>query len=106
MQLRGILRERRDRALDVLERHYRDLAVWNVPNGGFYIWLTLKNAAATEKLFESAAMAGILLNPGDMYDFARNGSLRLSYAYTTPDEFERAAIRLARIIRSETDSWH
>ena len=41
-----------------------------------------------------------------MYDFARNGSLRLSYAYTTPDEFERAAIRLARIIRNETDSWH
>ena len=106
VQLRGILRERRDRALDVLERHYRDLAVWNVPNGGFYIWLTLKNAAATEKLFESAAMAGILLNPGDMYDFARNGSLRLSYAYTTPDEFERAAIRLARIIRNKTDSWH
>lgn len=54
-----------------------------------------------ERLFERAAMERILLNPGDMYDFARNNSLRLSYVYTTPEEFEQAAIKLARIIEQE-----
>lgn len=99
--LKQTLRQRRDSALAVLEKHYKDLAVWRRPEGGFYIWLTLKRPVAMERLFEKAIREKILLNPGDMYDFARNDSLRLSYAYTNPEEFEQSAIRLAEIIREE-----
>lgn len=98
--LRDELRRRRDHALSVLERHYKEMAVWNIPRGGFYIWLTFKKPVAAERLFEDAAAEGILLNPGDIYDFERNNSLRLSYAYTTCEEFEDAALRLARIVEN------
>lgn len=101
VQLKQTLRHRRDCALSVLERYYKKLATWRIPDGGFYIWLTLKDTIMMERLFERAAMERILLNPGDMYDFARNNSLRLSYVYTTPEEFEQAAIKLARIIEQE-----
>lgn len=100
-RLRKELRRRRDHALFVLSLHFHDLAKWNTPKGGFYIWLTIKGAPNMELLFQKAAKLHILLNPGDIYDFDHNHSLRLSYAYTSCDEFERAAIKLARMIRDE-----
>ncbi len=69
--------------------------------GGFYIWLTLKNPLNMKRLFESAVKANILLNPGDIYDFESNNSLRLSYAYASCEEFEKAAKLLAEIIRKQ-----
>jgi GntR family transcriptional regulator of abcA and norABC len=93
------LRCRRDSALDVLQRYYRDIAIWHVPQGGFYIWLTLQGNVDMELLFYKAASLGILINPGDIYDFGHNRSLRLSYAYTTPEEFEAAAVKMVGILK-------
>ena len=42
---------------------------------------------------------GVLLNPGDIYDFEGDNSLRLSYAYTTPEEFEASVDVLAQVVR-------
>ncbi|MDO4321384.1 MAG: hypothetical protein Q4C61_02555 [Lachnospiraceae bacterium] len=78
-----------------------DKAAWNVPNGGFYIWLTIKRSINMELLFENAVKHKILLNPGAVYDFEHNNSLRLSYAYTSCEEFESTAVTLARIIREQ-----
>ena len=93
--LKKELRRRRDHALKVLEGTYGGLGRWNRPSGGFYIWLTFQKALSMEKLFAQAGKAGILLNPGDLYDFGENRSLRLSYAYTSCQEFEAGANRLA-----------
>lgn len=101
INLKGELLRRRNHALSVLEHYYDDIAKWNFPAGGFYIWLTLKKPLNMERLFENAVKANILLNPGDIYDFEHNNSLRLSYAYTSCVEFEKAAITLAEIIREQ-----
>lgn len=98
--LKEELRQRRDHALSVLNRYFRETADWNIPAGGFYIWLTLKGGIRMDRLFYEAAKAGILLNPGDVYDFDHNNSLRLSYAYASCEEFERAAGRLAEIVEA------
>lgn len=99
-ELKAELLRRRNHALDILSQHYKVFANWNIPNGGFYIWLTLKYPINMERLFEKAAKNKILLNPGDIYDFRHNNSLRLSYAYVSCEEFEKAAEILAKIIRS------
>lgn len=99
--LKDELKKRRDSALNVLDRYYSGIADWNRPEGGFYIWVTFKNGISTDRLFHEAAKSGILLNPGDIYDFGSNNSLRLSYSYTTCDEFKSAAIRLADIIKRQ-----
>jgi len=101
IDLKGELLRRRNHALSVLEHYYDDIAKWNIPTGGFYIWLTLKKPLNIERLFENSVKANILLNPGDIYDFEHNNSLRLSYAYTSCVEFEKAAITLAEIIREQ-----
>lgn len=97
------LKHRRDHALSILSRYYKNFAYWNVPNGGFYIWLTIKGNVNMELLFENAVKNKILLNPGAVYDFKHNNSLRLSYAYTSCEEFEHAAITLAKIIQKQLE---
>jgi len=99
IELRKELKLRRDKALRVLDQYFMSLADWEVPEGGFYIWLRLKRNTPMEVLFQEAVRSHILLNPGDLYDFAHNHSLRLSYAYTSSDEFERAAQELSVLIR-------
>ena len=89
----------RDRALVTLQEKMDGLAHWNVPSGGFYIWMTFDRPIRLNRLFQLAAERGVLLNPGDIYDFAADNSLRLSYSYTTPEEFADAVDVLAAVAR-------
>ena len=91
------LRRRRDRALETLRKTMSGLAHWTAPHGGFYIWLTFDRSMRMNRLFQETAERGVLLNPGDIYDFAADNSLRLSYSYTTPEEFAAAVDVLAAV---------
>lgn len=97
--LRGRLRARRDHMLELLQLHCTGLATWNVPAGGFYIWLSLHQAVPPRKLFSAALSAGLLLNTGDLYDRSDGRHLRLSYAYASAAELERSIPLLAELIR-------
>ena len=96
--LRRELRARRDNALSALERYFRGMASWNCPSGGFYIWLRLHCRVPMDKVFSKALEAGILLNPGNMYDYRENHAIRLSYAYAEPEKLNRALRTLSYII--------
>lgn len=98
--LRGRLRERRDLMLELLRQYCTGLATWNVPAGGFYIWLSLLHAGPPRKLFTAALREGLLLNTGDLYDRSDRRHLRLSYAYASPAELERAVPLLAGLIKA------
>ncbi|MDP4096123.1 PLP-dependent aminotransferase family protein [Paenibacillus sp. P96] len=97
--VRSRLRERRDHLLDLLHLFFRDLAAWDKPSGGFYVWLKLTVTVPLRTLFESALASGILLNPGDIYDRQDRLHLRLSYAYASTAEMNNAVPALAGIVR-------
>ncbi len=97
-KLRQELKARRDNALSALEKNFTDLADWNVPTGGFYIWLRFRKRIPVDKVFDEAMKAGVLLNPGNVYDYAENHAIRLSYAYADPEDLEKALKILAEII--------
>ncbi|MNO26025.1 HTH-type transcriptional regulator NorG [compost metagenome] len=99
-QLRARLRQRRDAAVALLERHFAGLAAWNVPAGGFYIWLSLDKPVPLRTLFRTAHKAGLLLNTGDLYDRGDNRHLRLSYVYASPEQLESGLPLLAGLIRT------
>ena len=98
--LRKELKGRRDNALKALQENFSDLADWNVPTGGFYIWLRFKDPVSTDKLFNRALDNNILLNPGNVYDFSENHTLRLSYAYARPEDLSRSIKTLAQIVQT------
>ena len=98
LSLKEILRHRLTNALKILDEMFKDLASWSTPKGGFYIWLTFKAPIKMDELFKEAIKAKLLLNPGDIYDFKANNSLRLSYAYVNEEEFKKGALILKNLI--------
>jgi len=98
--LRKNLRLRRDLTNTLLHKHFADLADWDLPQGGFYIWLRFKSPLSMHRLFHAALAKHILLNPGNIYDSLASSSLRISYAYATPKELHHAIAALAEIVQT------
>ncbi|MFC6171487.1 aminotransferase-like domain-containing protein [Loigolactobacillus jiayinensis] len=96
-ELRQQLRQRRDAALASLKDYLADVATWQVPRGGFYIWLKLKPTINMEQLFQAALKRHILFNPGSIY--GADHALRLSFAYASPAAFRRGIAELAELIK-------
>lgn len=98
--IKGELRVRRDFTIKILEKYFSDIATWNFPKGGFYIWLRLQSGVSTRKLFNLALREGILLNPGSVYDKNDDQHLRLSYSYASMNQLEKGLIHLAQLIKN------
>lgn len=97
--LRKILKRRRDLMLLLLDRYFSDLGYWKIPRGGFYIWLVLKKDLSIDKLFYDAVEEKLLFNPGHVYDFKKNKSIRLSFAYIEEYKIETSIKKLSDLIR-------
>lgn len=97
--LRQKLKGRRDFALSLLNKHFKDLAQWDVPRGGFYIWLRLNGKVPVDQLFHLMLKERILINPGNIYDFGKNQAIRLSYAYASEKELAVGIEKLAEVVR-------
>lgn len=98
-QVREQLKERRQIALQTLIRHFSEIAEWNEPKGGFYIWLRILPKINTRELFKKAMEHGILLNPGNVYDVHASQFLRISYSYASASDLEKGLQLLSTIIK-------
>lgn len=96
------LKNRRDLMISALDKYFKELAVWETPKGGFYIWLVLKREISMEKLFQAAMKEGILLNIGSSYDFNKNNALRLSYSYIDEKDIIDNIKKLSYLVRNLT----
>ena len=98
--LRILYRERRDAMLDSVERHFGDRVSTTHPEGGFFLWLTLRGEFAeidTRELFETALADGVAFIPGPALSPTgrfRN-ALRLCFASSTPERIDEGIRRLA-----------
>lgn len=70
---------------------------WNVPDGGFFLVLTLPFAADNALLEESARDYGVIWTPMSYFYLGDGGErqIRLSASYLTPDQIEEGVRRLA-----------
>lgn len=87
-QLRLQLKERAAFVEGLLERHFKDIASWNKPEGGFYIWLKFHKPIVNKAFFLKLLNKKVLINPGYIYASNDLHHLRLSYAYASFDELE------------------
>lgn len=98
-EIRKQLAIRRDITISALNKYFKDIAVWDVPLGGYYVWITLKYKIGMYKLFDEACKIGILLYPGYIYDANFNYSLRISFSYAPIGELEEGLFRLSILIK-------
>ena len=99
-KVRTQLKIRRDFTLETLNNYFSDIAVWEKPTGGFYIWLKLLPSLSMRKLFEMALAEGILLNPGNVYDHHAEQYLRISYSYASLPKIEEGLKRLSKMVKT------
>ena len=85
--------------LDILEKNIKDIADWDVPKGGFYIWVRFKTNLPMRKFFEEAVKHNVLINPGYVYDDKNSSSIRISFSFAPINEIEAGIKILSNIAR-------
>jgi 2-aminoadipate transaminase len=101
-------RERRDAMLHALESYLPEGCTWNVPDGGFYVWLTVPEGIDTKAMLPRAVTARVAYASGTGFyaDGLGSRQLRLSYCYPSPERITEGVRRLARVLEAELDVLH
>jgi len=98
-------RERRDAMIEALEE-YMPAATWNVPDGGFYVWIKLPEGLDAKSMLPRAVTARVAYVPGTAFFFDGSGSdhMRLSFCYPTPERIREGVRRLAGVVDAEMET--
>ena len=101
---RGIYRERRDAMLSALAEYLPQLS-WTVPNGGFYVWVTLPDHMDSKAMLPRAVKELVAYTPGTAFYADGNGrnNIRLSFCFPTPEFIREGIRRLSVVINGELD---
>lgn len=98
LNVRKELKTRREAVLGFVQTYLGDVAEWDVPSGGFFIWIKIYPAYKVSRLFQKALSKGILLNPGSIYAEQSDQCLRISYGYESLARIEEGIGKLREII--------
>ncbi|MCW0214112.1 MAG: PLP-dependent aminotransferase family protein [Pseudonocardia sp.] len=98
-------RERRDAMISALETHLPEGCSWTVPDGGFYVWLTVPEGVDSKAMLPRAVTARVAYASGTGFyaDGLGSRQLRLSYCYPTPERITEGVRRLAGVLEAELD---
>ena len=96
-RINGLLRERRDAMVGALERHLPE-ATWDVPEGGYFLWVELPDGIAASDL----RAEGVTFVPGSDFFCGPGGesALRLAFSSESPAAIEEGVRRLASAVRA------
>jgi DNA-binding transcriptional MocR family regulator len=102
---REMYRERRDAMISALDDMMPATARWNVPGGGFYVWLTLPDGLDAKAMLPRAVTARVAYVPGTAFfaDGFGAQSMRLSFCYPTPERIREGVRRLVGVIEEELE---
>jgi DNA-binding transcriptional MocR family regulator len=67
------------------------------------LWIRLPPGVASDRVFNSAKEAGVLVSPGTLFSYPGNdpGGIRISLTRTDVQEIRKGIERLGRIIENE-----
>src|SRR5690625_2171943 len=78
---------------------------WNVPHGGFYVWITLPEGLDSKAMLPRSVTQRVAYVPGTGFYSDDNGrrNMRLSFCYPTPERIAERIRRLSNVISCEMD---
>jgi 2-aminoadipate transaminase len=98
--VKAALAERAQALANALRSELAD-AEFVIPQGGYFMWVTLPEGTDVNALFQAAAARGVAFVKGT--DFLLEGgenTLRLAYSGVTPEQIDTGVARLAEAYRS------
>ncbi|KQS17521.1 PLP-dependent aminotransferase family protein [Frigoribacterium sp. Leaf186] len=101
---RGLYRERRDAMISALGEYLPSLS-WNVPDGGFFVWVGLPPELDSKAMLPRAVKELVAYTPGTAFfaDGQGRQNIRLSFCYPTPESIRTGVARLAAVVNGELD---
>ncbi len=102
-QLRGIYQTRRDIMLDSLEQHMPEGVSWTVPDGGFFLWVTMPDGLDATAMRPMLRERGVDFLPGAscFADGSGQNQFRLCYSFVTDDKIDEGIRILSEVIKAE-----
>jgi 2-aminoadipate transaminase len=102
--IRGEYKDRRDRMLRALEKHFTGVATWTTPTSGVFIWLRFTQGIDTAELLKLAVeREHVAFIPGKAFSAggsdSANECLRLNFTYCQREQIEEGVFKLARAAR-------
>lgn len=106
VELVGIYRTRRDTMIDALTSEMPDGVEWSVPNGGFFLWLTLPEGVNAVSMLPEARAHGVDFLPGTgcYFDGTGRQNIRLSYSFADEEAIRRGIKILGGVMREYVPS--
>jgi 2-aminoadipate transaminase len=95
-----VYRRKRDVAAQAVRDHCAPWVRFDLPDGGFYLWLELSDEVDWEKARQEAVSGGVLCRPGEVFMGREAGAryLRLAYSHVSLAELERGIAVLGKAI--------
>jgi 2-aminoadipate transaminase len=102
-RLREVYHRRRDLMLAALEQHMPPGSTWTVPDGGFFIWVTLPDGIDTKRMHPQVQELGVEYLPGPACYAENTGEnqIRLSFSFVEDDLIEPGIRIIGDVAKSE-----
>lgn len=99
-ELRGLYRSRCDAMLSALAESCAKLATWTHPDGGFFIWLTVRDDIDLDRVMRNCAEERVSVVPGTSFfvDGGGRHNLRLTFSCASDRQIAEGIRRLARAL--------
>ncbi|NIJ45977.1 GntR family transcriptional regulator/MocR family aminotransferase [Wenyingzhuangia heitensis] len=81
-----IYKQRRDSLCNLLSKHFKEIAQWNIPSGGLAVWLNFHPEISLIKLAEKAEKMDLFLPKTILYQNKSTCAIRLGYGHLNDDE--------------------
>jgi 2-aminoadipate transaminase len=97
---RRVYKNRRDAALAAIREFFPDNVQYTVPQGGYFIWLTVPGINSTEMFLPAVNDIGVAYVPGESFfaDADQTCNIRLSYSQMSEEKIHEGIARLARLL--------
>jgi 2-aminoadipate transaminase len=97
---RRVYKNRRDAALAAIREFFPDNVQYTIPQGGYFIWLTVPGINSTEMFLPAVNDIGVAYVPGESF-FAgaeQTCNIRLSYSQMSEEKIREGIARLAKLL--------
>lgn len=94
-------RQKRDLALELLQKHFPAQVTWTRPSGGFFIFVRLPEELDADELLMDALKNKIAFVSGPSFfvDGSGKNTFRLSFSQASPEDIKAAIPSLAELIK-------
>lgn len=102
--MRAYYERKRDVMMAALQSEMGDMARWNHPRGGFFVWLELPPEWDATALMAPAMEAGVAYIPGQPFHADGSGAntIRLAFSSESAEDIRKGIQRLSQFLRTAT----